>query len=97
MTQKVIDFGKSSVQYLLTMLFAAIGVYVGLKVNETEQRMINQFQDREMLEIRNIQKEIKQDVTILWNTTLSLQIDNAVICKELGIERTRSGKSNGKE
>ena len=90
MTQKIIDFGKSSVQYLLTMLFAAIGVYVGLIVNETEQKMINQYQTEQI-------KELKDDCVVLWNTTLSLQIDNAVICKELGIERTRSGKPNGKE
>ena len=88
--QKIIDFGKSSVQYLLTMLFAAIGVYVGLKVKETEQKMINQYQTDQI-------KQLKDDCGILWNTTLSLQIDNAVICRQLGIERTRSGKSQGKE
>jgi hypothetical protein len=86
MTQKIIDLGKSSVQYILTMIFAAIGVYVGLRVNETEQKMINQYQNEAI-------KELKYDRDILWNTTFNLQIDNAIICEKLGINRTRGTKS----
>jgi hypothetical protein len=90
MTQKIIDIGKGSVQYLLTLVFAAIGVYVGMRITLAEIKTEQRFLKEEMT-------EIKKDVTTLWNTTLSLQIDNAIVCRQLGIERTRSDKSPGKE
>ena len=90
MTQKLIDIGKNSTQYLLTLLFAAIGTYVGMRITLAEIKTEQRFMKEEII-------EIKKDVTTLWNGQLSLQIDNAIVCRQLGIERTRSDKSPGKE
>ncbi len=38
MTQKIIDFGKSLTHYIFTAVFAAIGVYIGLKINIAEMQ-----------------------------------------------------------
>lgn len=51
--QSVINFGKSSTHYFLTLLFAAIGTYVGAKVTLAELKKDNEKQDSEIMEIKN--------------------------------------------
>lgn len=91
MVQKIIDIGRNSTQYLLTLLFAAIGTYVGMQINLAEMKAEQKYLRKDVDRIENAQ-------SILWETTYNLQTDNAIICKELGIERTRGAQSkNGKE
>lgn len=72
MTQKIIDIGKGSVHYLLTLLFAAIGVYVGNRISMAEMKKDINFLQKDVsrieIQITSCKKEIdemKPNVDIL--------------------------------
>jgi len=65
MVQKIVDLGKSSVQYLLTAFFAAIGVYIGISVSLAEMKKDIEYTKSTARKNADYIEEIKPSVSVL--------------------------------
>lgn len=91
MTQKIIDLGKSSSQYIFTMIFAAIGVYIGVRVSLAEINV-------NIMWLKEDVKEMKHVDDVQDGSIFELQKDNYFIKGKLGVTDIRGAtKSQGKE
>ena len=91
MKEKAIEIGKSTSQYFLTALFAAIGVYVGIKVSLAEINVNIMWLKEDVREMKHVDE-------IQNGSIFDLQKDNYFIKGKLGITDIRGeNKSEGKQ
>jgi hypothetical protein len=65
MTQKTIEIGKTLTHYVLTSFFAAVGVYVGLRITLAEMKKDIEYTKTTASRNADYIEEIKPSISVL--------------------------------